>query len=316
MLNKNPLGKTGLEVTEFCLGVLPMGPLQADLPAEKCIDIINCAIEEGVNFIDTAELYSTQEYVGKAAKGRRDKLIIATKSFAESYDEMARAVEKSLREIDTPYIDIYHLHAAKETESLFNKRAGALKYLYKAREEKIIRSIGVATHNPVLVTEAAKRDDIDIIFALLNKTGLGIHNGSVEDMVKAVSYAGKNNKGVYAMKALAGGNLYRDLQGAFSWVRTVRGISSIAVGVISREELYCDLSCFGVKGLSYDPAKLSGGKRLHIFMKLCQGCAICVQACPNEALDLVDGKAVVDFSRCILCGYCGPHCPHLAIRVI
>ncbi len=316
MLKKNYLGKTGLEVTEFCLGVLPMGPLQAQIPEEKCVDLIRCALGHGVNFLDTAELYLTQQYVGLAVQGRRDDLVIATKSYVSDYDAMAVSVERSLREMDTSYIDIYHLHAAKASEELFQKRAGALRYLLKAKEEKIIRAVGVATHNPAVVKAAAKRDDIDVVFALLNKKGMGIHDGSVEDMVEAVEFASIKNKGVYAMKALAGGNLYRDPGAAFSWIREVRGINSVAVGVVSKEELYCDLEHFGVRGLTYDPDMLSQGKNLHIFPQLCQGCGACIDACPNEALSMVEGKAAVNLSRCLLCGYCGPECSQLAIRVI
>lgn len=57
-------------------------------------------------------------------------------------------------------------------------------------------------------------------------------------------------------------------------------------------------------------------KRLSIVALACEGCGECVEQCENDALSMVDGKAVVDHERCILCGYCAPHCQRLAIRMV
>jgi len=316
MLKRQQLGCSGLEVTEFCLGLLPMGPLQADLSEEKCVEIIDLALELGVNFFDTAEIYRTQKYLGKALRGCREKVIISSKSMAHDYDAMALSVDKALREMDTGSIDIYHLHAPKALESIFQERAGALRYLQKAKNEKIISAIGVATHNPAVAKAVALRDDIDVLFVLLNHGGIGIYNGTLEDMLQAVKLAGRFKKGVYAMKVLAGGNYYQDPEASFSWARAVPGIHSVAVGVVAREELLYNLSIFGLQGLAFDRGSLSKSKRLQIFPQICQGCGACIETCPNEALTIIDQKAVVDNTRCLVCGYCGPNCPVLAIRVI
>lgn len=316
MLKKRQLGNSGLEVTEFCLGLLPMGPLQADLPEEKCVGIIKLALQLGVNFFDTAEAYRTQKYLGKALRGWPEKVIISSKSMACDYDGMAASIDKALREMDTGSIDVYHLHAPKALANLFQERAGALHCLQKAKSEKIIGAIGVATHNPAVVKAAAERDDIDILFVLLNQKGLGLYNGTLTEMIQAVKLAGSLKKGVYAMKALAGGNYYQDPETAFSWIRAVSGINSVAVGVVNKEELLCNLSIFGLRGLVYDRESLSKNKKVHISTFICQGCGACMEACPNEALTLINKKAVVDSAHCLVCGYCGPACPVLAIRVI
>ncbi len=314
------LGNTGLKVTDFCLGVLPMGPLQANLPEKECIQIIEKAIEMGVNFIDTAEAYQTQSYIGKAIGEKRNDLVISTKSFATSYDECASSVEKSLTELQTDHIDIYHLHAAKATINVFTERKGALDYLNQAKKDRVIKSIGIATHSVKVVDEAAKRDDIDIIFALINKVGLGILEGSTEDMINSIQKANNAGKGVYVMKPLGGGNLLAEIDESIGWVRSLEGVSSTAVGVVSIAELLYNLKLFEANHPEIKDVKKPNGlskiKKLLILKQFCDGCGNCVNMCPNEALTLVDNKASVDRRRCLLCNYCASVCPNFAFRTI
>ncbi len=317
-LNKVTLGNSGIEVSEFCLGVLPMGPLQADLPENECINLIKRAIDNKVNFLDTAEMYSTQTYVGEGIKNvNRKDIVIATKSFAKTYDEMADSVNRSLEELGTDYIDIYHLHAARASETVFDKRKGALDYLKKARNEGIIRAIGISTHGVRAVNKAAEVEDIDVVYPLINKKGMGIVQGSLEDMTQAIKRCHQARKGIYAMKVLAGGNLIDDLEASLNFVRDMPEIDSISIGVTSELELYYNLHQFGVQGIDIDslpdPRKR---KKLYIAKLFCTGCGECVKNCPSQALELVDEKARVDHDKCIFCGYCSPECPSFAIRLL
>ncbi len=95
-MKKNILGRTGIEVTELCFGALPMGPLQKNLSLDECTDLIIATLEGGVNFIDTAQLYRTYEPIRRALKKVKHRPIIATKSTAESYEDMQRAVDEAL----------------------------------------------------------------------------------------------------------------------------------------------------------------------------------------------------------------------------
>ncbi len=313
MLQKFTLGQTGLEVTEFCLGVLPVGPLQANLSVDESVTIIKTALNYGVNFLDTAEMYGTQSYLGKALEGRRSEVVIATKSASATYDEMAKSVEKSLKELKTDYIDIYHLHAARDTAEVFSKRAGALKYLHKMKDEGIIKAVGISTHNVTIVDAAAERADIDIVFPLINKTGLGINGGTKEDMITAIGKASAHGKGLYAMKALGGGNLIEEIDDAINWVRDIQGISSVAVGVVSERELAYDLNIFG---LDIQVSRVLLKRKKLMISPFCKGCETCIEACPNGALSMLEGKAQVNREKCLLCGYCSPKCPEFAIRLI
>ncbi len=296
-----------------------MGPLQSDLGEERCLEIITRAVKLGVNFIDTAEGYKTQPYLGKFLKTSRKSVVVATKSHAKTDDEMAASVEKSLLELQTEYIDIYHLHSVRDCPKVFEERKGALQRLHQLKEEQVIRAVGLATHNVKVVNAAAGRDDVDILFVLINKAGMGIVDGTTADMVKAIEKAANSGKGIYVMKALAGGNLLPEFHSALEWARQLKGISSVSVGVVSVKELLQNLKQFGLKTPETErvsPEITIKDKRLHILERLCTGCAKCVDSCPNNALFLEGEKARINHDNCILCGYCSPHCPLFLIRMV
>jgi predicted aldo/keto reductase-like oxidoreductase len=230
---------------------------------------------------------------------------------------MEQSIKKALESLGRSYIDIFFLHAARVTPSVFEERAGAFQCLKDYKAKGTIRAIGISTHAVRIVRRAAEIKEIDIIFSIINKLGMGIIDGSIDDMVKAISKAHKAGKGLYAMKALAGGHLIDQLEESFNFVRNIKGISSIAVGMVNQEELELNLKIFNDEKIPQEllTQKIKPGKRLFI-LSLCKGCGTCVKTCPNNALSLENGKAVVDHKLCILCGYCNPVCPEFAIRLI
>lgn len=316
-MKKHSLGKTGIKVTELCFGALPIGPLQANISVEKGAKLIRAALERGINFIDTAEAYKTYSHIIKALEGYNGEVIIATKSSTKTYKKMEQSIKDALESLGRSYIDIFLLHAARVTPSVFEERTGALKCLNDYKAKGVIRAIGISTHVMEIVSRAAEVKEIDIIFPIINKLGMGIIDGSVDDMVKAISGAHRVGKGLYAMKALAGGHLIDQLEESFNFVRNIRGISSIAVGMVNQEELELNLKIFNNEKIPPEllTQKIKPGKRLFI-LSFCKGCGTCIKTCPNNALSLENGKAVVDHKLCILCGYCNPVCPEFAIRLI
>jgi len=121
-MDMRTLGATGIRVTPLCLGTMMFGAI-GNPDHEDCVRIIRRAIDAGINFIDTADVYSrgeSEEIVGKAIRGRRDDLVIATKFFNPMGDDpnmrggsrrwIVRAVEDSLRRLGTDYIDLYQMH--------------------------------------------------------------------------------------------------------------------------------------------------------------------------------------------------------------
>ena len=316
-MKKYTLGKTGIKVTELCFGALTLGPIQADIPVKKAAKLIRKALEKGINFIDTAEVYQTYPHIKKALEGYNGEVIIATKSGAKTYKKMEKSINEALEALNRDYIDIFLLHAAKATPSVFKERAGAFQCLKDYRSKGIIRAIGISTHVVGIVEKAAEIEEIDIIFPIINKIGLGIVGGNAADMIKAISQAGKAGKGLYAMKALGGGRLIGELESSINFVRNIADINSVAVGMISEDELELNIKIFNNEEISQEilDKRIKPNKKLFIS-RFCIGCGTCVKTCPNKALSLIDGKAVVNHDLCILCGYCNPVCPVFAIRIV
>src|SRR5690554_5328414 len=133
-MKKTSLGNTGIEVTELCFGVLPVGPLQKNLPVEDSAEIIAYALEKGINFLDTAQMYKTYPHIKRALEKTSIRPVIASKSNSHTYEEMEEAILEALEAMKVDYIDIFHLHAAKAETDVFEVRQGALQCLldYKA----------------------------------------------------------------------------------------------------------------------------------------------------------------------------------------
>lgn len=317
-MKKARLGQTQLAVSEMCFGVLPMGPLQAKISEEAGGELILAALRQGVNFIDTAEIYQTYPHIRRALDQFNGEVIIATKSPAHTYADMENSIELALKSLGREQIEIFLLHAARVTPAVFEERAGAFQCLIDYKEKGILKAIGISTHVVPVVRRAAEIPNVDIIFPIVNKLGMGIVDGSIEDMLAAIRKAYNAGKGLYGMKALAGGHLITDLKEAFDFVRQIPELSSIAVGMVKPEELEMNLKIFNDEELPVNLTigNLKASKKLHILTNICKGCGTCVETCPNAALFLVDGKAQVNLDSCILCGYCNPVCPEFALRLV
>lgn len=156
------LGKTGIKVTPYALGSMMFGGL-GNPDHEDCIRIIHKALDAGINFIDTADRYSTgesEEIVGKALKGRRDNIVLATKVHGPMGQDpnmqgnsrrwIIRAVEDSLRRLGTDYIDLYQIHRpAPDTD--IEETLSALTDLMRAGK---VRAIGASTFPASEIVEA------------------------------------------------------------------------------------------------------------------------------------------------------------------
>ena len=139
-MDYNYLGKTNLKVSKVCFGSLTIGPLQANLSLKQGSKIIRHALERGVNFIDTAEIYDTYPYIREALKGYSKEVIIATKSYAYEASVMKESLEKARRELDRDVIDIFLLH---EQESILTIKGHwqAVEYLLKAKAQGLVRAM-------------------------------------------------------------------------------------------------------------------------------------------------------------------------------
>ncbi|MCL2498428.1 MAG: aldo/keto reductase [Symbiobacteriaceae bacterium] len=315
-MKKAYLGQTALQVTELCMGILPMGPNQKHLPQAEGAKLIRQGVEAGINFLDTAEMYLTHSYIEEALRGFTPEVIIASKSVAATYDDMQKSVEKARQELKRDTIDIFHIHAARADASVLQQRAGAIEALVDLKAKGVIKAVGISLHGADTCIAVASHPAFDVVFPIVNKLGMGIINGTLEDMLRGIELCRQAGKGLYAMKSLAGGHLIGNIIDAFAYVQAIPGFTSIAVGMVEEKELLFNLKYFrGEEITAEELPKVQEEKRIQV-LSYCIGCGFCTKACPNFAMTVVDGKVQVDNNKCILCGYCSPACPLFALRLV
>lgn len=311
------LGTTGLKVSVLCMGSLVMGPAQYNLTGEESQRLLKHAVSKGVNFFDTSEFYGV--YPSFRCLNDESDIVISSRSYAVSRDEMKASLEMARREMQRDRIEIFGLHEQESGLTLKGHRQ-ALEYLAESREKGLIDAVSVSTHHVACVRSASMLSEIDVIFAILNIDGLGIADGSRQDMEEALAFAQYMGKGVYIMKALGGGHLFRKSYEALCYARDFPHKDSVCVGVKNSAELD-----FASKVLSWDisaeereilESVIATREKRVIVEDWCQGCGKCEQKCGFGAITIVDGQATVDRSKCMLCGYCARVCSHFCLKVV
>jgi aryl-alcohol dehydrogenase-like predicted oxidoreductase len=157
-----PLGRTGVQVSPLCLGAMMFGPWGNDDRADS-IRIIHRALDAGINFIDTADIYSggvSEEIVGEALQGRRDDVVLATKFFLPMDEDpnhgggsrrwIVREVEDSLRRLGTDHLDLYQVHRPSPDTDV-EETLGALTDLVRVGK---VRYIGSSSYSASQIVEA------------------------------------------------------------------------------------------------------------------------------------------------------------------
>ncbi|MDD4508162.1 MAG: aldo/keto reductase [Eubacteriaceae bacterium] len=309
------LGKTGIRVSRLCFGSLTVAPMQKNLSLKKSREIMAAALDAGVNFFDTADLYNNYAHLRQVLEMKPDA-VICTKSYDYSAEGVAKSLNKALKQLGRDYIDIYMLHE-QENRLTFKGHWEAIEYLMKMKKKGVIRAFGISTHRVEGVTDSCDFPEIEVVFPIVNRTGIGIEDGGREEMEDALSEAKKAGKGIMGMKPLGGGNLLSQVDACFDYVLGLPQLDSIALGMQSVEEVCYNTARFEGRpidaALAQKVAQLP--RRLHIS-DWCEGCGRCVARCGQHALSLVDGKAQVDYSRCLTCCYCATVCPMFCIKVI
>jgi aryl-alcohol dehydrogenase-like predicted oxidoreductase len=156
------LGRTGIEVSPYCLGAMMFGAI-GNPDHDDSIRIIHRALDAGINFIDTADVYShgeSEEIVGKALKGRRDDVVLATKVHYAMADEpnhrgnsrrwIIAAVENSLRRLQTDHLDLYQVHRPDATVDVEETLSALSDLMHSGK----VRAIGTSTFPASEIVEA------------------------------------------------------------------------------------------------------------------------------------------------------------------
>jgi aryl-alcohol dehydrogenase-like predicted oxidoreductase len=156
------LGRTGVKVSTLCLGAMMFGSF-GNRDTDECVSIIDAALDAGINFIDTADVYSrgeSEEIVGRALKGKRDEVVLATKANAQMAEDpnsrgnsrrwLLKECDNSLRRLGTDYIDLYQMHRPDPSCDI-EETLGALSDLVHAGK---IRYAGCSTFPAHQIVEA------------------------------------------------------------------------------------------------------------------------------------------------------------------
>ncbi len=204
-MQRNKLGSSELYVSEIGLGCMSLGKDE-----KESINIIHKAIDEGVTFIDTADLYdfgANEELVGKALKGKRDQCVLATKvgnrwdhvdegwEWAPSKDYIKTAVKKSLQRLDTDYLDLYQLHGGT-IEDPIDEIIEAFEDL---KQDGLIREYGISSIRPNVIKDYLSRSNI--VSIMMQYSMLDRRPEEFLDLIH------ENNVSVIARGPLAKGNL-------------------------------------------------------------------------------------------------------------
>jgi len=319
------LGRTGLKPTIVSFGAM--------LTPEP--EVIETAIENGVNYIDTARKYMdgrNEEIVGRAIKGRRSRVYVATKTLptSSSKEDIVRDVETSLRMLQTDYIDIIQLHNLTSKERIFNPETR--EALATLRKQGKVRFFGVTTHKNQAEVLNALVDDPDHFF---DTALVGFNFKSSKEDHEAIARASKSRIGIIAMKTQAGGYETKELgqisphQAALKWVLQNTHITNAIPGMKDLAQLREDIA---VMGMSFGHADARILERYNAAVQpyYCHLCGKCEGSClmgvdistVNRSLMYADGyrsrelalatyreiPAVASASACLDCPGCTAQC--------
>lgn len=260
------LGKTNLEVNKIGFGALPIQRRDMD----DSIAILNRAYESGIDFYDTARFYTdSEEKLGKAFENVRSEIYLASKTAAETPEDFWNDLETSLKELRTDYLDLYQHHnisfCPKEDDEL-------AKAMVEAKEEGLIRHIGITTHKVTLAHEALDSglyETLQYPFSYL----------SGKEELELVEKCRKLDVGFIAMKAMGGG-LLKNAKASFAFMNQfsnvlpiwgIQHMSELEEFLSYPQDLIIDDSLR--QDIEHDKEELGDN--------FCRGCGYCMP-CPED----------------------------------
>ncbi len=318
------LGKTGLTISRLGFGGIPIQKIDA----EGTKNLMRELIREGVNFIDTARAYTvSEEYLGYALEGVRDRFVLATKSMARTKEAMAKDIDVSLESLRTDYIDLYQIHnpGPKDLEQVIAPD-GALEALYEAKAMGKIGHIGITLHSVDLFRRALDLPWVETIMFPYN-----IVETQGEELI---AQCARKDIGFICMKPLAGGAI-EDAAVAMRFVVSNPDVTVVIPGMADMAEIAQNAS------VTSDTTPLTPEEQRKItsikellgtnFCRRCNYCAPCTVGINISAVFLFEGyysrydlkdwasvryaQLAKTASDCIGCGVCESRCPyHLPIR--
>ncbi|MCX6004648.1 MAG: aldo/keto reductase, partial [Chloroflexi bacterium] len=196
-MEKIRLGKTNMMVTRVGFGGIPIQRLTED----EAVAVVKRCLDLGINFIDTANGYSTsEERIGKAILGRREGLILATKSLSRSREGVAKHLQQSLKQLGVESIDLYQFHGVSDFKTLdiVLDPQGPMAVLEEAKRAGKIRHIGITSHQIDVARKAVASGRFETIMFPFNFV-------TDKEGLELLPLARQHDIGFIDMKPLAGG---------------------------------------------------------------------------------------------------------------
>ena len=313
------LGKTGLNISRVGLGGIPIQRIDA----EGTKQLVHQLMDAGVNYIDTARGYTvSEEYLGYALEGIRDKFVLATKSMSRTREAMAKDIDISLGNLKTDYIDLYQVHNPNMAQlEQVTQEGGALEALLEAKEQGKIGHIGLTAHSVEVFEKALELPWVETIMFPYN-----IVETQGEALIKKCA---EKNIGFVDMKPLAGGAI-EDAALAVRFLVSNPDVTVVIPGMADPKEVEVNLSAAeNTAPLSAD--EQSKVQQVRDALGRCNYCAPCTVGINIPSVFLFQGyldrygladwakdrygAMAVKASACIQCGACEPRCPYgLPIR--
>ncbi len=310
------LGRTGITVPQNAFGALPIQ--RVDLPT--AVGLLRRAYEGGMRFFDTARAYSdSEEKIGAAFAGMREKVYIATKTQAKNAEDFRKDLHTSLRMLNTDYIDLYQLHCVPKC---FRPGDGSGLYeaMLEAKAQGLIRHIGITAHLIGVAEEI-------VASGLYETLQFPFSYISSERDIALVRACEAANMGFIAMKGLAGGLLTN----ADACMAFVSQFEALPIwGVQRTEELEQWLSFFEkTPAMTDDLLAVIEADQKALAGNFCRGCGYCapctvgivinqcarmsqmVRRAPSAAWLSPHWQAEMEkIDDCVDCGLCMTRCPY------
>jgi 1-deoxyxylulose-5-phosphate synthase len=235
------LGKTGIKVSRLAMGTGTNGyNYRSDqtrkLGIEGVADLLKAAYDQGINFWDSADQYGSHPHLKEALKYvSRDKVVILTKTHAETAQEMKEDLDRFRKEIGTEYIDIVLLHMMTRA-NWPEQYQGAMEELSRSRESGMVRAHGVSCHTIEALETAAQTDWVQIDLARINPKG-AVMDADVPTVVKSLGMMHSDGKGVIGMKILGAGQLQDQIDDCLRFILNFDCVDAFTIGQESIEQM-------------------------------------------------------------------------------
>jgi predicted aldo/keto reductase-like oxidoreductase len=255
-LPRRILGRTGLEVTCMTLGAAPCG-IADDVSLEEVGEIVNLAIDLGINSIDTSPQYGKSEKgIGQALGSRRKEIVLATKVMADTIEAAEASLAGSLNTLKTDYVDILYFHHLGDRQVDKARNAdGVFTWLLKQKQAGKCRFVGISGHNlPARFIPFLEHGDVDVILVAMNFADRHTYNFEGTVLPTAI----KHNTGIVAMKVFGAPDPKTGSWGtrkalprvgiesvelAIRYALGVPGVATANLGVHTTEQLRHNVNC-------------------------------------------------------------------------